>query len=346
MTTPYERTLAELWRAHLAPRAPDAPGMVSLFSGCGGSSLGYSAAGYRELLAAEWDAKASAVFRANFPGVPVHEGDIAELDPGALGLAPGELYLLDSSPPCQGFSETGLRRAADPRSQLWRQVVRLADAWRPKVVVIENVAGLVHGPMRPVFSAICSALTDLGYVTEARLIDCSQLGVPQARKRVLIVGARSDAGARPAFPRPFTRPRTVRDAWAGLGGPGEYLGLTGHVARLAPLIEPGKRGLDALEQRGGRSSWWNLRRVAWDKPSPTLVRNTRTSKEGLLNGGGYLHPDSDRTLGTRELARLQSFPDEFDFCGLGYVTIHNQVGNSVPPLMARAAGLALLDAFS
>ena len=85
-----------------------APTVVSMFAGCGGSSLGYRMAGYRELLAVEWDPVATAAFRANFPGVPVHEGDIAELSGGEClrlaGIAPGELDVLDGSPPCQGFT--------------------------------------------------------------------------------------------------------------------------------------------------------------------------------------------------------------------------------------------------
>jgi DNA (cytosine-5)-methyltransferase 1 len=142
--TGYADTLGELWRAHVAPRADDAPTVVSLFAGCGGSSLGYSSAGYREVLAADRDAHACAVFRANFPGVPVHQGDIAQLDPGELRLPAAGLDLLDASPPCQAYSMTGLRRAADPRGQLWTEVIRLAAAWQPKVIVIENVPGLVR----------------------------------------------------------------------------------------------------------------------------------------------------------------------------------------------------------
>src|ERR1022692_353194 len=109
----YVQDLDAAWAAHLAPRKKNAPTVVSLFAGCGGSSLGYSMAGYRELLAVEWDAKACATFRLNFPGVPVHEGDIALLTnrmAGKLtGLKPGELDVLDGSPPCQGFSTAGKR---------------------------------------------------------------------------------------------------------------------------------------------------------------------------------------------------------------------------------------------
>ncbi len=210
--TGYAASLNALWTAHLAPRSDDAPSCVSLFAGCGGSSLGYSAAGYRELLAVEWDARACQVFRRNVPGIPVHERDVAALGSGSLELPTDCLDLLDSSPPCQAYSMAGLRRADDPRGQLWHQVVRLAGAWRPKVIVLENVPGLIRGRMRAVFRDICAALRELGYQVEARLVDASYLGVPQARVRVFIVAVRCDLGAAPAFPAPRTRPVTVREA--------------------------------------------------------------------------------------------------------------------------------------
>ena len=175
----YPASLDALWSAHLAVRASDAPTCVSLFSGAGGSSLGLSASGYAEKLAVEWDAAACTVFRANFPGVRLHEGDITQLDPDVLGLVPGELDLLDASFPCQGVSMTGLRRETDPRTQLWREAVRLASAWHPRAVVIENVAGLVRGSMRQVFSDICASLTGLGYVVAAQSAPASAWPSPK-----------------------------------------------------------------------------------------------------------------------------------------------------------------------
>lgn len=335
--TDYPAALDELWSAHLAPRADDAPTVVSLFSGAGGSSLGYSAAGYRELLSAEWDKAAARVFRTNFPGVPVHEGDITQLSPAVLNLEPGELDLLDASPPCQGVSLTGLRRAGDERTQLWRQVVRLASVWRPRCVVLENVRGLVVGEMRAVFRDICSALREIGYTVEAQLIDASALGVPQKRLRVFIIGVRSDLGVPPAFPVPTTRPVTVREAFAGLDDPGEYLVPEGKGARIAALVEPGKSGSEALSSRGAKPKHFSCKRLAWDRPSMTLVRDVR---EGT--GSGFLHPSEARFLGIRELARVQSFPDQWDWCDMPYRDIHNLVGNSVAPMVGRAVGMALL----
>src|SRR5262245_14159821 len=134
----YADRLSELWRLVTAERDPGAPTVVSTFAGMGGSAIGYLAAGFADVLACEWDAHAAACLRQNF-SAPVYDGDIHALDPAELPLAPGELDLLDGSPPCQGFSALGNRREHDPRNQLWRPFARLAEAWQPRALVIENV---------------------------------------------------------------------------------------------------------------------------------------------------------------------------------------------------------------
>ena len=145
----YPAFLEACWQEHLKPKAKDAPTVISLFAGCGGSSLGYSMAGYRELLAVEWDDHAVETFKANFPDVPVYHGDIAKLSvEEALritGLKPGELDVLDGSPPCQGFSTAGKRKMDDSRNQLFREYIRLLRGLQPKVLIMENVSGMVKG---------------------------------------------------------------------------------------------------------------------------------------------------------------------------------------------------------
>jgi len=193
---------------------------VSLFAGCGGSSLGYYMAGGRVLLAVEWDPRAAACYMANFPGTPFHLGDIAELSGGeAMRLAglwePGELDILDGSPPCQGFSTAGKRQAGDPRNGLFWEYVRLLGAFRPKAFVMENVSGLVKGRMRPAFREITAALKAAGYEVRCRLVDAKWLGVPQERKRLIWLGARSDLGLVPEHPKPFGRPISVAEALGG-----------------------------------------------------------------------------------------------------------------------------------
>jgi DNA (cytosine-5)-methyltransferase 1 len=155
----YPALLDACWQEHLAPRADNAPTVISTFAGAGGSSLGYSMAGYQELLAVEWDDNAVETFRLNFSGVPVYHGDICKLSvEECMRLAgltePGELDVLDGSPPCQGFSTAGKRDFGDDRNQLFRQYVRLLRGLRPKVFVKENVSGMVKGIMKLMFNKV------------------------------------------------------------------------------------------------------------------------------------------------------------------------------------------------
>lgn len=131
----YLSILDAAWQQHLAPRTENAPTVISTFAGAGGSSLGYSMAGYRELLAVEWDDNAVATFRLNFPDVPIYHGDIARLTVDDVfrltGLKPGALDVFDGSPPCQGFSTAGKRLLDDPRNQLFRlHVLSFAETGR------------------------------------------------------------------------------------------------------------------------------------------------------------------------------------------------------------------------
>jgi DNA (cytosine-5)-methyltransferase 1 len=192
----YPAFLESCWQEHLKPKDRNAPTVVSLFAGCGGSSLGYSMAGYRELLAVEWDDHAVATFRLNFPDVPVYHGDIAKLSvEECLRLAdirPGELDVLDGSPPCQGFSTAGKRKMDDGRNQLFREYVRLLRGLQPKVLVMENVSGMVKGKMKLIFAEILRELKESGYHVSARLMNAMYYDVPQSRQRMIFVGVRED----------------------------------------------------------------------------------------------------------------------------------------------------------
>jgi DNA (cytosine-5)-methyltransferase 1 len=192
----YRAHLEACWQEHMKPKARNSPTVVSLFAGCGGSSLGYSMAGYRELLAVEWDDHAIETFKANFPDVPVYHGDIAKLSvEEALritGLKPGELDVLDGSPPCQGFSTAGKRKMDDGRNQLFREYIRLLRGFQPKVLIMENVSGMVKGKMKLIFVEILKELKTSGYHVSARLMNAMYYGVPQSRQRMIFVGVRED----------------------------------------------------------------------------------------------------------------------------------------------------------
>jgi DNA (cytosine-5)-methyltransferase 1 len=337
----YPQMLDRAWQAHIAPRAQDAPTVVSLFAGCGGSSLGYSMAGYREVLAVEWDRVACSTLRRNFPSVPLHEGDIAKLAvEEALevsGLAEGELDLLDGSPPCQGFSTAGKRKVTDPRNSLFREYVRLLSGLRPRALVMENVTGLVKGRMRPVFVEILRELRASGYRVKAAVLDARHLGVPQHRERLFFLGVREDLGVEPQFPgqkevnaafapwEPCVL--TLEDAFKGLPAQvGE--GFSADLAALSRRVLPWKDGSSILPGHA-----FNQKRLAWDRPSRTVPKMVSTSR--CTYGGGLIHPDEDQHLTIAELKRIASIPDQYELAG-AFQQRWAQVGNSVPPLMARA----------
>jgi len=269
----YLSILDQAWQQHLTPREPGAPTVISTFAGAGGSSLGYSMAGYHELLAVEWDDNAVSTFKLNFPGVPVYHGDIAKLTVEEClrltGIEPGKLDVLDGSPPCQGFSTAGKRILDDPRNSLFREYVRLLRGLRPKVFVMENVSGMVKGKMKLVFAEIMRELKASGYKVSCRLLNAMYFHVPQSRERLIWIGVREDLGIEPSHPRAESRAVTVREALEGieqLPGP-----LPAPGTKLAQCCREMCQGTTASEFY--RRNWgFNLYRLAWDKVSPTFTK--------------------------------------------------------------------------
>lgn len=333
----YPDRLAELWERAHAPRQPDAPTVVSLFAGGGGSSLGYAVAGYREPLAVEWDPYAAACLRANLPGVDVHEGDVAALSVvdclARIAMAPGELDVLDGSPPCQGFSTGGRRRVDDPRNGLFREYARLLRGLMPRVLVMENVAGLVRGKMRLVFRDVLAELEGCGYVVSARLLNAQWFGVPQSRARLIVVGVREGLvdthGVLPTHPAAQGWPVTVREALVGVEEE-PVPELTPKYRTLAPLVRPGRCAADVDAGKG----FQNLVRLEWGKPSPTV---TRTNPG--FGRGTPLHPTAHRSLSVPEARRLCGFPDQYLLPDAPFPARWGVLGNAVPPpFMAAVAG--------
>jgi len=328
----YPAYLEQAWQQHLAPRQPDAPTVISLFAGCGGSSLGYSIAGYRELLAVEWDNNAVETFRLNFPGVPVYHGDIAKLTvEECMSLAgltePGQLDILDGSPPCQGFSTAGKRDMADVRNQLFREYVRLLRGLKPKGFVMENVSGMVKGKMKLIFAEILQELKASGYIVSARLLNAMYFNVPQNRGRVIIIGIQNDFDIKPNHPKPQTKPITVQEAF--INCPEWLVEYPKQDTAVGKCCAGMKQGQSADEF--WKPNWgFQLIRLTENKPAPTI------SKGG--GATGFIHPTQPRKVSGAELRRLASFPDIFQFKG-NRQDVQNRIGNSVPPLFMRAIAL-------
>jgi DNA (cytosine-5)-methyltransferase 1 len=299
--------------------------VISLFAGCGGSSLGYQLAGFRELLAVEWDNNAVETFRLNFPGVPVYHGDIAKLSGEECmrlaGIGPRELDVLDGSPPCQGFSTAGKRRFTDPRNSLSEEYVRLLRELQPRAFVFENVTGLVKGVMKQAYLQIIASLRACGYRAKGQVMNAMYYNVPQSRERVIIIGVREDLGIEPSHPKPQTKPIPLRDALRGTEG----VEPETDISRYA--IGNEWRGL-RTGQKSGR--YLSLVRASWDLPSPTLTKGIGAT----TSLASVTHPSECRKFSIAEAKRIGSFPDSFSLVG-SWGQALERIGNSVPPNLMR-----------
>mgnify|MGYP007071576347 CR=1 FL=1 len=324
----YPALLNEAWAQAHAPREPNAPTVISTFAGCGGSSLGYHMAGFRELLAVEWEQNAADTFRLNFPHVPLYHGDIAKLSVEEClrlaNIAPGELDVFDGSPPCQGFSTAGKREIGDARNQLFREYCRLLEGLRPRAFVMENVSGMVKGDFKIVFAEILRTLKGCGYRVKARLLNAMFFGVPQSRERMIFVGIREDIGREPSHPAGWSVPVTAGNACLGVPASASRK-MSARALSIWPTLKPGQ---DGDVHTPGKD--FSIHKVSPDRPLPT-IRKEQTS------GNGQMHWSCPRWLTMRELARCGSFPDLFSFTDPAEGV--RRVGNSVPPLLMRSIAL-------
>lgn len=313
------------------------PTVISTFAGCGGSSLGYKLAGFKELLAVEWEQNAVDVFRLNFPEVPIYHGDIAKLSGTECmelaGIKPGELDVFDGSPPCQGFSTAGKRKFDDPRNSLFKEYARLLNELKPRIFVMENVTGMVEGCMKQAYLQIIKTLRECGYKVKGQVLNAMYYGVPQARERVIIVGVREDLGIEPSHPKPTSRPITPREAFRGVVNNEEFKILPDWLAEAAKLMNAGnysgKETLKAfMKLKKSSAGAMNTKLLSWDRCSCTLVKSEIATT-------GIIHPDRKRYLTISEMKRIGSFPDDFIFTQQRKDAVM-RIGNSVPPLLMKA----------
>ncbi len=294
------------------------PTVISLFAGCGGSSLGYSLAGFRELLAVEWDNNAIETFKLNFPDVPVYHGDITKLTGiecmKLAGISKGKLDILDGSPPCQGFSTAGKRKFNDPRNSLFMEYARLLKELQPKVFVMENVTGMIKGVMKQAYLQIIKTLRECGYKAKGEVLNAMYYNVPQSRERVIIVGVREDLGIDPSHPKPQVKPIRTQKA---IG----HLPLGRQGKHEAQVIAAWYKARPNQSLRKASHSVGSLQSVRLDpnKPSPTQI------KAHL-----HWHYKIPRQLTIQEAGCIQSFPDTFKFLGTKRQS-KERIGNSVPP---------------
>ena len=270
-------------------------------------------AGFRELLAVEWEQNAADTFRLNFPHVPLYHGDIAKLSVAEClrlaGVAPGELDVFDGSPPCQGFSTAGKREIGDARNQLFREYCRLLQGLRPKAFVMENVSGMVKGDFKLVFAEILRTLKGCGYRVKARLLNAMFFGVPQSRERMIFIGVRDDLAREPSHPAGWSVPVTIGEAlpWC------EWIGITDKAL--------------TRDYHAGRKRRFARGDVAFTVSKSGAFGVMLSEVVKRMRDGAIVPAD------VRDAARLGSFPDAFSFVG---ASGWERVGNSVPPLLMRS----------
>lgn len=310
--------------------------VVSTFAGCGGSSTGYVWAGGKVLLAVEWDDNAVETYRLNYPDTPIYHGDIADLTVeeclSLTGLKPGELDILDGSPPCQGFSTAGKRMIDDPRNQLFREYVRLLRGLRPKVFVMENVSGMVKGKMKLVFAEILRELKASGYAVSARLMNTMYFGVPQSRERLIFIGVREDLGIAPTHPRGQMKPIRADEALAGVSideTERQFLLAAGLKYAAYKYWDQVRPGHSADEVAG---AGFNSVKFAPNRPASSIIKTA-----GYLTMYAPMHWLERRRFTVTEFMRFHSYPDCYQFARRKeWGSPVERIGNSVPPRFMQA----------
>jgi DNA (cytosine-5)-methyltransferase 1 len=343
-----------------------------MFSGCGGLSLGVAQAcidldaSLNIRYAIDFDEDATKVFKTNFPAAHVVNKDIETIFNGDFGEQPtqqeekardkiGSIHLLVAGPPCQGHSDLNNHtRRKDPKNLLYLRVVRAAEITCPDVVFIENVPTVLHDENR-VVDISAAQLEKLGFDVASAVVRLADLGIPQRRRRHVLLAVRRSLEADPTLvlsllSEPAGETHDLR--WA-IGDLAEIEDGTGidrqprasatNRARMEWLLSHDKYDLpNALrpechqnEDHSYRSMYGRLR---WDMPAQTI-----TSGFSSIGQGRYMHPEKPRALTPHEAARIQGFPDYFKFSPLPLRdSLSMMIANAVPPELARRTFIKIL----
>lgn len=360
------------WLRRTKPPAPltsplGAVQVVDLFAGCGGISLGIAEAcrslGYEFdcRLALDSHSPSADVYRHNFPGAHVLVQDINSVLDGVVGQratsteqklhrAIGSPDLLVGGPPCQGHSDlNNWTRRQDSKNALYLRMVRAAEILRPRALVIENVPGALNDRSR-VVDVSRERLEALGYRTDVQVVDISTLGVAQTRKRLLLTAYERDFFLAERLDRYRTERRSIRWAiedLATLSSGTLFDEATRSVAatkrRIEYLFDNDLYDLPNSERpachaKGDHSYSSVYGRLSWDKPAQTI-----TTGFYCMCMGRYVHPSQRRTITAHEAARLQFFPDWFDFSSVQRRgDLATMIGNAVPPKLSYVVAVELL----
>lgn len=342
--------------------------VISLFSGAMGLDLGLNAAGLRVALSQDIDRWCVETMRRN-QHLAI-EGDIRKLveeDPSCstflrtAGLPRGGVFAVVGGPPCQPFSTAGKRKGVeDARGQLYQEFIHVVGALAPRFFIMENVKGLASmssdpgdKQSKPVLETILESFRALGYSTVHGVLDAVHYGTPQFRERLVIIGSRDNEGIYLPAPTHFHRHqdpamrwRTLGDAIGNLGEVGPHANFSAGIQKYLAMVPEGGNWKNlpsqvvqdamggAFESGGGKVGFF--RRLKFSEPSPTLVTSP-IQKATML-----CHPTELRPLSVAEYARIQRFPDHWEFEGR-LTDCYRQIGNAVPVTLGRALGQVLVS---
>ena len=288
---------------------------VELFAGCGGMTLGLQQAGFEHLLLIESDARCVETLKRNGFGNVVHD----RVENVEYGKLRGKVGLVAGGVPCQAFSVGGLNKGRDDSRNLWGEAVRAVKEMRPKAFFFENSSAMTSPKHAPYLKELISKFESMGFTVHKCIVNAAHYGIPQNRKRLLLIGVRKGQSYTPPAPTTQTNPVTVRDVFSSLGPPS---GINSHISR--PTI--------VRTYRGHTGS-------VLDRPSKTVVSGCH----GCPSGTNCITLDdgSKRHYTPREMARIQSFPDSFQLHPV-WSTVVRQLGNACPPVLACTFSKPLL----
>ena len=353
--------------------------VIDLFCGCGGLSKGFQQAGFDIRFGIDMWKDAIVTYKHNFPSAVVLNEDIINISGDDIlnktGMKKDEVDVIIGGPPCQGFSVSGKRMIDDERNKLYKSFVGLVSELKPKVFVMENVPGLVRLFKGQVAEQVIEDFTSVGYKVKMKILSADNYGVPQQRKRVFFIGLNENVFGDKVdyeYPAPFMGTGTDTPAWTCKDAIGDldFVPEDRSLGEKIPYeIEPQcqyqrdmrkdseyvlnhsitihkekTREIIALVPDGGNykdlpEELQNTRKVhiAWtrmDSQKPCFTIDTGHNH--------HFHYKENRVPTVRESARIQSFPDNFEFIGIKTSQL-KQVGNAVPPLLAEAVAKSVIS---
>ena len=325
---------------------------IELFAGAGGLALGLEQAGFEHLGLVEFNKYAADTLIANRPQWKVLCEDIAQVAERDLeqefGIAKYELDLLSGGAPCQSFSYAGKRLGLqDVRGTMFYHYATFLHKLQPKMFLFENVRGLLTHDGGRTFKTILDIFEDEGYTTVHKVLNAWNYGVPQKRERLITIGIRNDLAKQChfAFPKEHEYKPVVRDIQLDVNPDATQCArYSQNKEAVFALVPPGGywRDIDPVVAKAYMKTCWDmgggrtgiLRRIGLDEPSLTVLTNPGMKQTDRC------HPLEVRPFSVRENARLQSFPDEWIFCGK-LSEQYKQVGNAVPVNLAKEIGLEI-----